>query len=400
MSHSSTTTASLPTRHVIRELLRRRILEAVTIVIEEELNEQLGALRYDRSEERCGYRNGRIRRTITTESGPLDLSIPRARIQADGGETEEFRSSIVPRYARRTRRVDDAILGVYLAGGNTRRIRKALQPLLGEAHLSKSAVSRVVARLKALFAGWSARDLAGERYPILILDAIHLKVRLVRRVVSAPVLVVLGVDEAGTKRLVALRLAVSEAATNWSEVVDDLIARGLPGPALIISDGHKGLRRAIAAWPDARVQRCTVHKRSNLEAQCPVHARAELCRDYAAIVRAESAAAARHAYAAFLAKWRSLCAPVARSLEEAGTQLLTFYEFPKRMWKSLRTTNAIENLNREFRRRTKTQASFSTEEAALTLLYGLVAFDQITMRKIDGHQHVARLVALTRRDAA
>lgn len=99
---------------------------------------------------------------------------------------------------------------------------------------------------------------------------------------------------------------------------------------------------------------------------------------------------ARGAYDQFLSKWSRLCPAVARSLEEAGTKLLTFYEFPHAMWKSLRTTNPIENLNREFRRRTKTQASFPGEEAAVTLLFGLVAFGQIKLRRIDGYQHLPR----------
>ena len=94
-----------------------------------------------------------------------------------------------------------------------------------------------------------------------------------------------------------------------------------------------------------------------------------------------------------MTKWTKLCPAVARSLEEAGERLLTFYDFPKPMWRALRTTNTLENLNREFRRRTKTQASFSTEEAAVTLLYGLVAFGQIQLRKIDGHRHVSELLA-------
>ena len=101
---------------------------------------------------------------------------------------------------------------------------------------------------------------------------------------------------------------------------------------------------------------------------------------------------ARRAYTAFIAKWSTLCPAVVRSLEEAGEQLLTFFEFPKGMWRALRTTNSLENLNREFRRRTKTQASFCSEEAAVTLLYGLVAFGQIQLRKIDGHHHVAALL--------
>ena len=124
-----------------------------------------------------------------------------------------------------------------------------------------------------------------------------------------------------------------------------------------------------------------------------MHARHELKRDYDRIVYAKDGLAAREAYHAFVTKWTSLCPGVARSLEEAGERLLTFYTFPKAMWRALRTTNTLENLNREFRRRTKTQASFSTEEAAVTLLYGLVAFGQIQLRKIDGHRHVSELLA-------
>ena len=115
------------------------------------------------------------------------------------------------------------------------------------------------------------------------------------------------------------------------------------------------------------MQRCTTHKWRNLETHCPVHARAELQRDYDRISYAPDGLAARAAHDAFVKKWTTLCPAVARSLEEAGLALLTFYKFPKAMWKSLRTTNALENLNREFRRRTKTQASFGTEDAALTL---------------------------------
>ena len=116
-------------------------------------------------------------------------------------------------------------------------------------------------------------------------------------------------------------------------------------------------------------------------------------RDYDRIIYATDGLTARAAYDAFVQKWSTLCPAVATSLEEAGLELLTFYAFPKAMWKSLRTTNTLENLNREFRRRTKTQASFSTEAAALTLLYGLVAFGQIQLRKIDGHKQLPSFLA-------
>ncbi len=259
--------------------------------------------------------------------------------------------------------MDEAILGAYLAGANTRRIRKALSPLLGRAHLSKSTVSRVVGRLKTYFASWSERELSGERYPILYLDGFHLKVRLARRVVSVPVLAVLGVKADGQKVLVALRLAASEAEVHWRGLIDSLVHRGLRSPQLLIADGHKGLAKATEAWPRSQVQRCIQHKWSNLRDHCPVHARDEMRRDWHAIVRADNGNEARAAYSAFVRKWSRLVPAVARSLEEAGLSLLTFYEFPRPMWKTLRTTNPLENLNREFRRRTKTQGSFCTEAA-------------------------------------
>ena len=393
---SKTTTGEaevLRLRQSIQTQMRRRILEAIELVLEEELTEALGTGRYERGEARRGYRNGHQTRRVTTAVGTQTLEVPRGRIVEPAGSSREFRSEVLPRYARRTREVDEAILGAYLAGANTRRIRTALMPLLGDEHLSKSAVSRVASRLKELFRRWSERDVSAERYAILFLDGFHLKVRMARRVVSVPVLVVLGVAEDGRKHLVALQLAASEAGTHWSSLIADLQRRGLEAPALVLSDGHAGLRKAVALWPEARVQRCTWHKWQNLVEHCPVHARHELKRDYDAIVYAEDGLAARAAYAAFVTKWTSLCPAVARSLGEAGEPLLTFYAFPKAMWRALRTTNTLENLNREFRRRTKTQASFSTEEAAVTLLYGLVAFGQIQLRKIDGHRHVSELLA-------
>ena len=132
-------------RQDVHKLLRRRVLEAMEIVLQEELSEALGSTRYERSESRRGYRNGSEKRTVTTSLGSEEIEIPRGRLFKQDGETAEFQSDLLPRYARRTRAVDDAVLGVYLAGGNTRRIRKALEPLLGSKHLSKSSVSRRMA---------------------------------------------------------------------------------------------------------------------------------------------------------------------------------------------------------------------------------------------------------------
>ena len=193
--------------------------------------------------------------------------------------------------------------------------------------------------------------------------------------------------------LLSLRLAVSEAKTTWSAVVTNLQERGLAAPLLLVVDGNGGLKSALKEWDGVRVQRCTTHKLENLKEHCPRHARPEMKRDYDRIIYAGDALAARAAYDAFLKKWSTLCPAVATSLEEAGLELLTFFDFPKTTRKSIRTTNTLENLNREFRRRTKTQASFGTEDAALTVLYGLVAFGQIVLRKIDGAKHLPSFLA-------
>jgi len=386
MQETSTSPATiLQFRQDIEAQFRGKIREALEAALAEELAAVLGSQPHERTAQRRGYRNGAIARTITTPEGTRAVTVPRGRVVDRDGTTTEFRSELLPRYARRTREIDEAILGCYLGGVNSRRIRTALKPLLGERHLSKSAVSRIVARLKALFATWQDRDLSTERYAVIFLDGFHLKVRLAKRVVSVPVLAALGVAENGQKSLLQLRLAASEAEVTWSAIVTDLQQRGLAAPLLLVTDGNAGLKNALKQWEGVRIQRCTTHKLENLKAHCPQHARAEMKRDYDRIIYADDGLAARAAYDAFVKKWSTLCPAVAKSLHEAGLELLTFYAFPKETWKSIRTTNLIENLNREFRRRTKTQASFSTEAAALTVLYGLVAFGQIQLRKIDGY---------------
>ena len=390
MSDSSTALSPvLQFRQDLQAKLRDGVRRAIETVLEEEILAALGADTHERTAGRRGYRHGTTERTVTARDGTRTITVPRARLQTEAGLSAEFQSAVVPRYARRTREVDEALLGCYFGGVNSRRIRRALQPLLGDAYLSKSAVSRVVARVKDQFTVWQQRPLTDARYGVVFLDGFHLRVRLAGRVVVVPVLAALGVTDTGQKQLLALQLAAAEATTSWGGLLADLQQRGLPAPLLVVTDGHAGLKKALEAWPTVRVQRCTAHKGRNLADACPVHARPELRRDYHRLLYAKDGLAARAAYDAFLKKWTPLCPPVARSLEEAGLDLLTFYTFPKAMWKSLRTTNALENLNREFRRRTKTQASFSTEAAALTVLFGLVAVGQIVFRKIDGHQALA-----------
>ena len=171
-------------------------------------------------------------------------------------------------------------------------------------------------------------------------------------------------------------------------------AGGCGPPRLVVLDGRPGLRAAVAAhWPGIAVQRCTVHTLRNLERHVPRHALEEVRTDYHRIVYAESGEAARQAYTAFVAKWTKRAPKVATSLEEAGEELLTVSRFPAAQWKALRTTNAIERLNEEFRRRVKTQGSLPTTQAAELLLFGLVLSGQIRMRRIDGWPQLSQFPA-------
>ena len=159
-------------------------------------------------------------------------------------------------------------------------------------------------------------------------------------------------------------------------------------------DGNAGLRRAVGEiWPRAAVQRCCVHKVRNLERKAPKHVLAEIRDDFHRIVYAANADAARTAYAAFERAWSKRCPAVVSSLREGGDELLTFLAFPQAQWKTLRTTNTIERLHEEFRRRVKTQSSLPGDDAALVLLFSLVASGQIKLRRIDGWRKIATVLS-------
>ncbi len=390
-----------PSRLDIGQTIRHRVREAIELVMEEELATALGVSRYERGAQRSGYRNGHQDRRVLTEHGPTVLRVPRGRLAAADGSGEEWHSQIIAPYQRRTRKVEEAILGCYLGGVNTRRIRRSLLAVFGRRSLSKSAISRVVSRLKERFASWRCRDLAEERILILYLDAMYLAVRLARRVVKVPVHAVLGVREDGQKVLLSLQIAGSESAASWGAVVDDLTRRGLAAPVLVVVDGNRGLSKAIhTVWRDTLIQRCTRHKQENLVATAPKHCHDELKRDYRTIITAKNMASARAARQSFLRKWSVLVPAAARSLEEAGEELLSFYRFPKSQWRCLRTTNPIERINGEFRRRTKTQGAFTNESSALVLLYGLFATGQIIMRRIHGWRDLPLVAKMNWRNVA
>jgi putative transposase len=382
------------------ELIHEAVRRAIELAVEEELMAALGADRYARDAARGGYRNGHRSRTVTGPTGPLALTLPRATLFATSG-SQEWTSTLVPRYQRRLHEVNEAVVATYLAGGNTRRLRGALAPLLKAAPLSKSAVSRIVGMLKAELEAWRTRSLTDVDVFGLYLDAIALRVRSAGKVTSVPVLGVVAILTDGQKQLVALELCGGESFEAWKGCLDDLVTRGLGVPVVCVIDGHPGLRKAVGLiWPKASVQRCVVHKLRNLERKAPKHALAEVKLDFHQIVYAESLAGAQGAFTAFERTWRTRSPGVVRSLQEGGDELLNFFQFPKSQWKTLRTTNVTERLHEEFRRRVKTQGSLPTEDAALVLLFGLVVSGQIRLRRLDGWRQIPAALHERRRLAA
>ncbi len=373
-------------RETIERTIRERVRDIIEQVVEAELDAVLGAQAWERAgEQRRGYRHGHRERTLTTSTGPTTFAMPRARVEFRGGGSREWGSRSVARYERRSARVDEAIVGVYLSGVNTRRIRGALAPLLRGAPLSKDAVSRLVGRLKGDFERWQQHDLQADQICHLYMDGWYPKVRIDKKRVRVPVLVTLGTRASGERVVLDLRIAGEESGAAWAEVIRALVKRRIGVPTVAVIDGNPGLAQALQEqWKQIQIQRCTNHKLWNLQAKVPARLREELAEDYRRMIYADSVDEVSKQREKFTKKWRLKCAAVITSLEEAGDELFTFTQFPPSQWKALRTTNAIERINEEFRRRTKTQASLPNEAAVVLLMYGLLCTGQIRLRRMVG----------------
>lgn len=309
--------------------------------------------------------------------------MPRVRLADEAGE-QEWKSALLPAYKRLSRRAEALIAEVYLARMNTRRARRALAKLF-EGHIGKDVDSRAWQRTRSAWEAWQERDLAGDDIVRLILDGTVVKVRLDRKATAISLLIALGIRRDGQKVVLAIKNMGGESEAVWRAVLGDLTARGMAKPALVIVDGGKGLEAALASlWDDVLVQRCTVHKERNLLAHAPKHLHDEIKADFNDMMHAKTAAEVVTKRKLFLAKWKLRCRAVADSLDEAGERLFTFLRYPPEQWCSLRTTNAIERLHEEFKRRIKTQCLLPCAETAAMLFWALLASGQITMRRVDG----------------
>jgi putative transposase len=384
----------------IESAVRDRVRGLIEELIHNELDAVLSRPRYvrgakpssspaDEAEAVTGHRHGHRSRSLLGTFGRVEIAMPRARLNTADGRTHEWKSKALRAYQRRTLAADALIASSYLAGTNTRRVRRALAALFAGA-VGKDTVSRTWRKVKTDWDAWNARSLAEEPIVRLILDGTVVRVRLDRKATAISLLVVLGVRADGQKVLLAIKSMGGESAEAWRSVLDDLVRRGLRRPEFLIVDGAAGLDKAIAAiWDGVPVQRCTVHKHRNLLAHAPERLHEEITADYNDMIYAathEEIAARRKA---FIRKWRLKHHAVADSLEEAGERLFAFTRLPPSQWRSARTTNAIERLHEEFKRRIKTQTVLPSADTAAMLFWALLASGQINMRKVDGWQTLA-----------
>jgi putative transposase len=379
--------------------VRERVREFIEELIRSELDAVLARPRYGRRAKSAatadgaadvvGHRHGSRMRSLTGTFGKTEIAVPRARLEAPAGKTAEWKSAALRAYQRRTLAADALIAGSYLAGTNTRRVRRALAAVFAGA-VGKDIVSRVWRKVKGDWDAWNARSLAEEPIVRLILDGTVVRVRLDRKATSISLLVIIGVREDGQKLLLAVKNMGGETTEAWRAVLDDLIKRGLRRPAFLIIDGAPGLEQAIAAvWDGVPVQRCTVHKHRNLLAHAPERLHDEITADYTDMIYAATPADIEVRRKAFIRKWRLRHRAVADSLEEAGERLFSFARLPPSQWRSARTTNAIERLHEEFKRRIKTQTVLPSADTAAMLFWALLASGQINMRKVDGWHTLA-----------
>jgi putative transposase len=377
--------------------VRARSRQFIEELIRGELDAALSRPRYGRSQIAgneagaavTGHRHGSRTRSLTGTFGPIEISVPRARLTTPEGGTAEWKSQALRAYQRRTLAADALIASSYLAGTNTRRVRRALAALFGGT-VGKDTVSRTWRKVKGDWDAWNSRSLAEEPIVRLILDGTVVRVRLDRKATSISLLVVLGVRADGQKVLLAIKSMGGESAEAWRAVLGDLVKRGLRRPEFLIVDGAPGLDKAIAAVRDGvPVQRCTVHKHRNLLAHAPERLHEEITADYNDMIYAATPQEIAARRKAFIRKWRLKHRAVADSLEEAGDRLFTFARLPPSQWRSLRTTNAIERLHEEFKRRIKTQTVLPSADTAAMMFWALLASGQINMRKVDGWQSLA-----------
>jgi transposase-like protein len=326
--------------------------------------EQLGAGPYERTEDRTAYRNGFRERGLTTRVGTITLNVPRHR-------NGEFSTTMFERYQRSEQALVLAMIEMVINGVSTRKIEMVTEELCGKS-FSKSTVSNLCQRLDPLVAAFRSRPL-NKKYPFLVADAIYLKVREGGRVRSKGLLVAVGINEEGYREVLGFKMADSESETSWGEFFAELKDRGLDAVDLVTSDDHKGLVKAIrkhfqgAAW-----QRCQTHFSRNVLDKCPKKYQPELKQWLNRIYHAKDLEDARRMLRETLQTFEAN-APKAMAILEAGFEdVMAVMSLPEKYRQRLRTSNGLERLNEEIRRRDRVIRIYPNEASAIRLIGALL----------------------------
>jgi putative transposase len=344
--------------------LRGIVERAVQAILEEEMTAHLGAARYERGEGRTGYRNGSKPRTLTTRVGTLELRVPQDR---DG----TFSTEVFARYQRSEQALVTTLMEMYVQGVSTRKVAAITEALCGTS-VSKSQVSALVGRLDPELKAWRERPLTAAAYPYLVVDARYEHARVDGRVVTLGVLVVAGVRDDGRREILAVEEADTESEATYHELFKRLTDRGLRGVELVTSDDHRGLKAAIERhFQGASWQRCQVHFARNLRGMVGIKHRGRLSEDLAGIFGAATLAQARAAARACASVWTTSHSLVAAKLDEEIEDCLACYEFPAAHRSRIRTTNGLERLNQELKRRTRVVRIFPNRDAVKRLVTAL-----------------------------
>jgi putative transposase len=349
----------------VKRDVEARVREGVKAVLEEvlqeEMTEHLEAGYRELTPTRKGQRNGYYQRNLLTPAGKIErLEIPRDR---EG----EFVTEVFERYKRMTGDVEEAILEMYLSGISVRKIAGVTEAL-SKVKVGKDAVSRIASRLEGQQKDWRERSLEEKVYPYLYLDATYLKVRWGARVSSLALLACVGVDEEGFREVLAVEVAGSEKGAAYASLLRGLLDRGLSGVNLVVSDDHEGIKAAVfGELPGAEWQRCTVHFERNVLSHVPSTSMAEVAEDLKAIFKVRREKTARALTEEFVDLYSGRF-PKAVSVFEAGiADALTYLSYPGSHHARIRTTNMLERLFREVKRRTRVVGVFPTETSASTL---------------------------------
>lgn len=344
------------------------LAEAVTVLLNSamasERSEYLRAAPYERSVERVGYANGVKDKTVKSRLGALSLKVPQAR---DGG----FYPQSLEKGLRSERALLLSIAEMYVQGVSTRRVKKIVEELCGM-EVSSTQVSRAAAELDEHLEAWRTRPLG--RYRYVVLDARYEKVRQGGQVLDAAVLIANGVDAEGHRDVLGCSVSLSEAEVHWRAFLSGLKDRGLHGLEVVVSDAHEGLAAARkAVFPGVPWQRCQFHLQQNAAQYVPAVAlRTGVAADIRAIFNAPDRTEADHLLTKFLDRYEKTAPKLVLWAEENLPQGFTVFDFPAAHRRRLRTTNLLERMNEEIRRRTRVARLFPNEASCLRLVTAIV----------------------------